>query len=337
MSQRATLHTVAAEAGVSTATVSKVVNGISAGVSEETRKRVAEVVSRLGYRPNRIGRGLRTLRRSTIGMAIVDPSPTFLADPFTTNLVAGLSNALSSRGFGLLLHGVKPADLESSYLIKELEVDALCVTLSGPSRARRNHIGLIAGLGHPAVIFQETADASFNDVCFVRQDDESGARALAELTLQRPIARAVAIIPDIGWAAIERRVEGFRKVLRRKGIRLTVVACDETHLDDIANAVEGALVDEPPDLVIGANDQIALVAMQVLKSRGLSIPRDVAVTGFNGFPFSGMTEPRLTTVRSSAYALGELGAHLVLERLEIGSFPNRERILPVELVEGGSV
>ena len=117
------LHTVAAHAGVSIATVSKVVNGVRYGIAEATLQRVLASINELGYRPNRSGRGLRMLRRSIIGMAIVDPSPTFLADPFTTNLVAGLSNYLSDRGFGLLLHGIKPKQVEASFLVKDQMID----------------------------------------------------------------------------------------------------------------------------------------------------------------------------------------------------------------------
>src|SRR3546814_1855135 len=108
------------DVGSSDLTVSKVINQITMGVAPSTRERVEAAVRHLGYRPNRVGRGLRTLRRSIIGMAIVDPSPSFLADPFTTNLVAGLTNHLSSRGFGLLLHGVKPRSEEHTSELQSL-------------------------------------------------------------------------------------------------------------------------------------------------------------------------------------------------------------------------
>src|SRR3546814_20969643 len=117
MIKRPTIHAVAAKAGVSTATVSKVVNQMTVGVAEPTRQRVEAAVRHLGYRPTRVGRRLRTLRRPTIGMALVHPSPRFLTDPFTTNLVAGLTNHPSASGYDLQLHGVRPPALKSTFLV----------------------------------------------------------------------------------------------------------------------------------------------------------------------------------------------------------------------------
>jgi LacI family transcriptional regulator len=132
------------------------------GISESTLERVLAAVRDLGYRPNRSGRGLRTLRRSIIGIAIVDPSPTFLADPFTTHLVAGLSNYLSGQGYGLLLHGIKPKQVDASFLVKENVVDGLCIVLSGSPQLRRQNTKLFNTLSHPMVVFQDSCISDSN-------------------------------------------------------------------------------------------------------------------------------------------------------------------------------
>jgi LacI family transcriptional regulator len=337
MTKRPTIHAVAARAGVSTATVSKVINQITVGVAPSTRERVEAAVRHLGYRPNRVGRGLRALRRSIIGMAIVDPSPSFLADPFTTNLVAGLTNHLSSRGFGLLLHGVKPRALKSSFLVRESEADALCVMLSGSRRDRVGYMRLLAELGQPFVAFQDLPVASIGDACFVRQDDKAGAASLAEHLLARRPRRAAMFIADVGWPAVEQRVSGFRAVFRASGVTLDLVRCDETRTAAITDSVDGYIEEAGlPDLVIGQNDQVALAAMQVIRRRGLRVPEDVGVSGFNAFTFASFANPPLTTVRSRAYELGEAGAEILLDRLEAGRFRAQEHVLPVELVPGQS-
>ena len=337
MSKRPTIHAVAALAGVSTATVSKVINQITVGVADPTRQRVEAAIRQLGYRPNRVGRGLRTLRRSIVGMAIVDPSPRFLADPFTTNLVAGLTNHLSSHGFGLLLHGVKPRELRSSFLVRESEADALCVMLSGSRRERIGYMRLLAELGQPFVAFQDLPVASIEDACFVRQADRAGAATLAEHLLKRRPRRAAMVISDVSWPAAEQRVNGLQTVLQSNGVVLDLVSCDETRTEAIVSAVNGYLDRSGlPDLVIGLNDQIALAAIQVLRGRGLRIPGDVGVSGFNAFQFAGFANPRLTTVRSPAYELGQVGAEIILDRLEAGGFRKKEQVIPVELVPGDS-
>lgn len=337
MLKRPTIHAVADLAGVSTATVSKVINQITAGVADSTRRRVEAAIHELGYRPNRVGRGLRTLRRSIVGMAIVDPSPRFLADPFTTNLVAGLTNHLSSHGFGLLLHGVKPRELRSSFLVRESVVDALCVMLSGSRRERLGYMRLLAELGQPFVAFQDLPVASIGDACFIRQDDKAGAARLAEHLLKRRPRRAAMVVSNVSWPAVEQRVSGVRAVFQANGVVLDLVTCDETRTDAIVSAVSDYLDRSgPPDLVIGLNDQIALAAIQVLKRRSLRIPRDVGVSGFNAFQFAGFVHPPLTTVRSPAYELGQAGAEIILDRLDTGRFRTREHVVPVVLVPGSS-
>ena len=335
MTKRPTIHAVAARAGVSTATVSKVVNQITVGVAEPTRQRVEAAIRHLGYRPNRVGRGLRSLQRSTIGMAIVDPSPRFLADPFTTNLVAGLTNYLSAAGFGLLLHGVEPRQLKSSFLVRESEVDALCLMLSGSRRERLAYMRLLADLGQPFVTFQDLPVPSIADACFVRQDDRGGAAELARHLMKRRPRQAVLVVSELSWPAVEQRVRGFRSVFEAEGVELRFVRCDETRTDLIMAAVDDYLQQEKlPDLVIGQNDQVALAALEVLQRRGHRVPQDVGVAGFNAFSFAAFANPALTTVRSQASELGQAAAEIVLERLQVGRFRAREHVLPVELVPG---
>ncbi len=333
MNDRPTIVGVAARAGVSTATVSKVVNGIKIGVSAETRDRVNAAIAELGYRPNRTGRSLRQRRRWAVGLAIVDPSPRFLADPFTTNLVAGLSNHLSANGFGLLLHGVSPGTLAGSLLIREAEVDALCLNLSGSRAEREAAVALAAGLGQPLVVIQDKPVPNCPDAIFIRQDDEAGAAALAEMLLARAPKRAMMVITDVAWPAVEHRIAGVSRVFSREGVPLDIVACDETRSEAISAAIQAYLATHgAPDLIVGQNDQIAIIAIQVLAQHGYSVPADVGVSGFNAFPFTGLAIPALTTVRSRAYELGEHAAAAVLDRLETGRFKALEEVLPLEVI-----
>jgi len=338
MASRPTLHSVAQKAGVSIATVSKVVNGITVGVSEPTRIQVEAAIQELGYRPNRMGRSLRAQRHQVIGLAIVDPSPRFLADPFTTNLVAGLSNQLNINGFGLLLYGVMPGKLGDSSLIRQSEVDAICLNPSGERQERLAAMRLAAGLGQPLVVIQDRNASGLNDVCFVRQDDKSGAEQLAKEILKRPCRKAMMVVADIPWPAVEHRVAGFKGVFEKSGIKLDFVRCDETNSQAITDAIADYLDREGvPDVLVGQNDQIAITAINLLNARGMEVPRDVAVTGYNAFPFTGVSNPVLTTVRSRAYDLGVTAANAILYRLEHGTFEHREYTLSLDLVVGKSV
>lgn len=335
---RPTIHGVAAEAGVSTATVSKVINRIETGVSEETRRRVEAAILAIGYRPNRIGRNLRTQRHAAVGMAIVDPSPRFLADPFTTNLVAGLSNHLSTNGFGLLLYGVQPGRLAECSLIRNSEVDAICLNPSGERSERVASMRLAAGLGQPLVVIQDEPVPDLPDVCFVRQDDEGGAADLAEAIMRRAPRRCAMVIADVPWPAVEHRIAGFSRVFSRNGVPMDLIRCDETSSQAITDAIAGYLESNgAPDVIVGQNDQIAIAAIQVLGGLGLRVPEDVGVSGFNAFPFTGFAVPPLTTVRSRAYEIGVTAAQVIIERLGSDRFHTHDHLLPLEMVAGQSI
>jgi DNA-binding LacI/PurR family transcriptional regulator len=91
-----------------------------------------------------------------------------------------------------------------------------------------------------------------------------------------------------------------------------------------------------PDAVLGGNDQIAIAALLWLQGRGLDVPRDILVAGFNGLEFRRYARPALTSVRSPALAMGERAGAMLIERIETGRFPSREVVLPVELIDGDS-
>lgn len=338
MRERPTLRNVALKAGVSIATVSKVANGITSGVSDTTRAQVEAAIEELGYRPNRSGRSLRAQRHQTVGLAIVDPSPRFLADPFTTNLVAGLSNQLNKNDFGLLLYGVVPGQLGECSLIRQSEVDAICLNTCGERHERLAAMELASAQGQPLVVIQDRATDALQDVCFVRQDDRGGAALIAAEIMKRPCRRAVMVIADIPWPAVENRVAGFSEILVRHGVQLDFIRCDETNSQAITAGIADYLDrNGVPDVLVGQNDQIAIAGINLLNARGLEVPRDVAVTGYNAFPFTGVSNPALTTVRSRAYELGVTAASAILHRLRHGSFQQREHVLPLELVPGHSI
>ena len=330
-----TLRTVAQQAGVSIATVSKVVNGINKGISTETVARVQRIIHELNYRPNRMGRELRTQRNYIVGMAIVDNSPTFLTDPFITQLVAGLSNYLGAQNYGLLLHGISPEMVEQSFLLKESVVVAMCLMLSGPARQRRRHLDLVRASGHPMVVFQEQPRRTITDCCFVNQDDLGGAQQLAMKVVARHPKCVFILIPELSWHAIESRVKGLRKVLDKYKCDYHVIASDENQPSSTLLSLEAAIARHgAPDIVVGTNDHLAYVAYRYLTDNGYRVPEDIGITGFNAFDTSAFLRPVLESVRSPAYELGETGGRALLARLEHGRFDSDSITLPVTPVQG---
>ena len=147
------------------------------------------------------------------------------------------------------------------------------------------------------------------------------------------------LVPSTIWPAIEERVAGVKDVVRKAGMgsKLRIVPCGNADFRDTQAALgEEIAQGGVPDAILAGNDQMGIAAMKLIAARGLAVPGDVAITGFNAFEFWQYTEPMLTTIRSAAYEMGALGGDELLKRLTAGQFERREIVLPVVLQRGGS-
>ena len=331
-----TLRDVATRAEVSVMTVSNVVNGRLERVGEATRARIEAAIAALGYRTQQRGRSLRLAREFAVGLAVVHPDRRFLDDPFISYVASGMSNALATAGYGLMVNGI-PDLAEVDLLLRHAaHIDALAIMASGPRRHRRAAYRRLAALPHPLVVIEDAPQRGLGDTCTVLLDDGGGGAALAEHLLAGGARRFLFVAPLHAWPAVERREAGFAAALPPEAIfeRLT---CDETDHAGIVAAIAARLAATPrPDAVAGANDQIGIAALVAAHQCGLEVPQDLRVTGFNGFTFRHYAQPLLTTVVSPAYALGERVAALVLARLDGQPFPSRPVVLEVALDRGGS-
>jgi LacI family transcriptional regulator len=334
-----TLRDVAQVAGTTPMTVSNVVNGRTREVGRETFERVMEACTRLGYRPHAAARRLRTNRRMAIGVVIVDPSPNYLADPFTAAMLAGLTDHLGARNYSLVIHGASQAAVGSVPLLQRIETDAICVMLSGAEAERRETIARVAALGQPLVLIQDGLPEDVADGCSLIQDDFAGGAALAHHLFGLKAGHAVLLVPRVEWSAMVRREAGIRSVLERlpRPPAFHVARCTDESFDATQRQLERHMVAHGmPDIVIGGNDQMAIAAMKFVTSRGARVPEDVRVAGFNGFDFWRYASPELTTVFSPAYALGAEAGKAILVRLETGAFPYRTQSLPVRFMPNRS-
>lgn len=334
-----TIRDVALAAGVSAMTVSNLLNERAGTMRAETRKRIEAEIKRLQYRPHSMARSLRLAKQLFIGMIIIDDQPQYLADPFTTHVVAGLSNQLNSQGYGLLLQGLSAEAFRSSPLIRGIRTDAICILLSGSDAIRRRIIDALLALGQPLVVFQDTLRFPRADLCMIRQADRDGGRMVCEEVLKLGARRLAMLVPNVHWPAIAERVKGVREAIRTRaaGAELRVIRCGDGELRDTQAALDRDTAEHGfPDAIIAGNDQMGIAAMKLMASRRLKVPRDVAITGFNAFEFWQYTSPVLTTVRSPAYEMGARGGIEVLKRLGTGRFEAPEIVYPVELQPGGS-
>ena len=330
-----TLEEVASRAGVSRATVSRVVNG-SPKVSPDVRRAVEAAVSELGYIPNRAARSLVTRRSGSVGVVITEPTGRLFSDPFFPRLLRGISGALTARDLQLvlLMPSSSPETARTADYLTGGHVDGiLLVSLHGedplPDRLVRAGVPFVVG-GRPL----RTPQASFVDV-----DNRGGARSAVEHLLAGG-HRVVATItgPSDMGAGVD-RLAGYREALADAGIAPdpNLEAYGDFTQEGGSAAMERLLTARPDiDAVFAASDLMASGAMAVLEAAGRRIPQDVAVVGYDDSPVATSVRPRLTSVRQPIEEMGHEMARLLVDAVE-GTDPVQRRvILATELVRRAS-
>jgi DNA-binding LacI/PurR family transcriptional regulator len=339
---RPTMRDVADGAGVSLQTVSNYVNGRFNLMSEQTRERVGRELDRLGYRPNAAARSLRERRTRTLGFLVLDEAARFLADPMTDLILAGIADVARDNGYSLLIQAARPepddVDRLFSPLLEE-RVDGAFLFLSGTSSVRRRTIRRLDELGSSFVVFEQAPPRV--RVVSVVAENRGGARRLTEHLLDRGHRRIAFVATRTPWPMVEERLRGYRDALTAAGLAEAELVATE----GVWNPADGARMaerlldlDDPPTAIMCGNDQLALGVLQAARLRGIRVPDDLAVTGFNDFEFAQFADPPLTTVRVPGYDLGRIGAESLVARLG-GALPppGGERLtLPVELRLRGS-
>ncbi|MBS1862179.1 MAG: LacI family DNA-binding transcriptional regulator [Actinobacteria bacterium] len=335
---KATMRDVAERAGVSVQTVSNLVNGREHEMTLETRERVTQAMIVLDYRPNATARGLRSQRTRALGFLVLDDDAKFLADPMTDMIMAGAGDVARENGYGMLIQSERFNGADDHLLrpLRESRVDGVLLYLSGEPNMRAALIRRVVEMGYPGVIFGESPDAQLASVTAANYE---GAFQLASHLLEKGHRRIAFAAARTSWPQIEDRYSGYRAALQQAGIE----PARELQLFrgrwDAAAGVElaEALLDlrEPPTAIMAANDLLALGVMHAARARGLQVPGDLAISGFNDFAFSAFVEPSLTTVSLPVYDMGRAAAMALVDRLE-GSEAVASQQFEVEVLLRGS-
>jgi len=305
-----TMRDVAREAGVSVNTVSRALAG-KPDVSPETRARVLEVAERLGYRPNKLARGLRSNKTFTLGVIVTD-----IANPFFAELVKGVEEAARGRGYSILLGdtGEDPAKEEAAIQVMMAErVDGLLIT---PVQSSRQALEEVMDSGFPVVLMGRY----FPDLeaPFVVTDDVHGAIMAVEHLIALGHEHIGHVAGPLHISSARDRLLGYRKALEAHGIPLRddYVLQGAVTLEDGYIAGKKLLKLNPlPTAVFAYSDFVAVGIMQAILEAGLRIPEDVSLVGYDDIVFSAYTKVPLTTIRIPKRKLGKEAVHLLISRL----------------------
>lgn len=333
-SKRATLRDVAKEANVSMMTVSNVVNGNTARVGEDVRNRVQAAMQSLNYLPHLRGRSLKLAREFTIGLVVLHPESRFLNDPFNTEVAAGMSNRLARDGYGLMVFGAQGVKEMRMNLARIAHVDALAVYSYGDRAMRQECYRVLVDLDLPIMLLNDDMIEDMPDANFVRQENEDGAAHLAKAVIARGAKHILFVRPDHVWPAMNQRERGVRHATEGNAVVETII-CSELTFADIVDSLEARLRRVPRvDAVMGGNDLFGIAALHAARRVGLEVPRDLQVTGFNGFDFRSFSVPLLSSVRSPAYDIGSEAADRLIARVTTGAFPPEGKVFAVTELAG---
>ncbi|MFB4284646.1 LacI family DNA-binding transcriptional regulator [Nonomuraea sp. MTCD27] len=322
-----TMSDVARLAGVSTATVSRVVNG-RYGVSASTIEQVRSAIEQLGYESSLVATSLRRSRTDVLGLV------THSFQSYTAEVLKGVMDALSQSGFDLIiyansdLYGTYSEGWEQRHLARlagTLTDGCIVVTPSGEVRS-----------GTPVVIIDPARGST---VPSVTADNLTGATTVVEHLLGLGHRRIGFIAGRSSLAAAWSREEGYWKALAEAGVPADpeLIARGDFNPESAAPLAR-ALLDraDRPTAIFAASDGMALKTLEVAKDLGLDVPGDLSVVGFDNIPESALAEPGLTTVDQSMYWLGYEAARM-LKSLVRGNWEGPSQIvLPTRLVVRGS-
>ncbi len=328
-----TLLDVARAAGVSTATVSRVLNE-PARVQQDTRARVEAAIVRLEYSPSRVARRLRVQAATElIGLLIPD-----LQNPFYSDIARGVEDVAYENDHALIVcNSDEDPEKETVYLqtMRSEDVDGVILPPSGTGTEGIRQL-LAAGI---QVVCVDRRPPPGVDLDMVLAANEVGARAATTHLLDLGHTRIGGIVGRSALSTSRERLAGFESVFREQGLRFdeSLVQFGDSRIDSGRElALELLKLPNPPSALFTMNNMMTLGALQAIRSLRLRIPQDVALIGFDDLPWATAFEPPISVVSQPSYEMGRRAASLLLARVDDPARVVRTETLECQLVIRGS-
>lgn len=305
---------VADLAKVSTTTVSHVINN-TRYVSDELVERVNKAMEELNYHPNSLARGLRSGKTKTIGLVIPDISNQFFAE---------ISRKIEDKGFEydysvILCDTDDDVEKENRYIdvLIAKQVDGIIFISAGGDSVNLNKI---IDMDISIVVIDRDIQLAKTDIVLV--DNSVGGYEATGYLIELGHRRIACITGSSPTTPSAQRVAGYKKALQKNGIALDpcLIVPGDYHFNSGYKAMQELLsLSDPPTAVFACNDMMALGAIQAANEKGMKIPEDISVIGFDNIPFSQTVFPTLTTVAQPINDMAELAVDLLIEKIRLNS------------------
>ena len=327
-----TRNDVARLAGVSTATVSYVINNGPRPVAEETRAKVLRAIEQLGYQPNIMAQNLRRRRANAVGL-VFTTIERHLAHPYFVDLLTSVGEECARHGFDLLLAPCTDRALEHSIYER----------LVGGQRVAGV---VVTGIRHDDARIAYLSAEDFPFVVLGRPEHDEDF-AYIDVNGNQGVDEAVQHLIDLGWRRIaciglaaellcaDDRLAGYRRALGRNGLAYDPALAANMPTTEAAGhqAMSRFLaLDEPPDAVVACSDELALGAINAAQEQGLVVGQDIGVIGFDDIPSAAYCQPPLTTIRQPMYEIGIRLCRMLIQVINGKEPEEKQVVLPPALV-----
>jgi LacI family transcriptional regulator len=309
-----TIDDIARIAGVSKATVSRVINQKTDGVGKETRQRIQKLIDDLDYKPNLLARGIVTSKTKTLGVILPD-----ITNPFFPELIKSIENYANKSGYTVIFGNTdfsleKEQNYISTFIAKRVDGIILTSTVENASTIHER----LKKYNVPCVLLDRSVkQMDYGAGVFV--DNEDAIFMACEYLIRNGNKEIAFISGSLNLSTSRERLEGYTTALLQYGIPYSkrLIRYGNYTLDSGYKAILDLYNDKVSfTSVIAANDTMAIGAIRALKKLGYSVPNDIEVIGFDNIELSAMIDPPLTTIQQPTYEMGQEATKLLLLLIE---------------------
>lgn len=310
--KKATIHDISKALGINSSTVSRALND-SPLIADKTKKLIREKSIELGYQRNSLASKLRTNKTKTIGVIVPR-----IARHFCSSVIAGIEETAFDQGYDVIIcQSLENVNREKKLLDTLLtnRVDGVLMAISMET-TNLEHLENYKNAGYPLLFFDRPCD--IEDCTNVVIDDFKASYDATEHLIQKGCKNIVYFSGPKSLTLYVNRFNGYKAALKKYNIPLNEKFVFESHLMEEDGVLGAQKILELPEVdgVFSANDTTAISAIQFLKKKGKSVPKDIAFVGFNDEPMAAVFDPSLTTIHQPGFEMGRMASSLLFEEID---------------------
>jgi LacI family transcriptional regulator/LacI family repressor for deo operon, udp, cdd, tsx, nupC, and nupG len=325
----ASMNEVAKKAGVSVATVSRVLNN-STNVNDETKARILKAIKALNYQPNRVAKRLRSksISGNLLGVLIPD-----IENPFYVDVLRGIEDVAYRNNYAIIMCNFGQDEKKEKLYLEILQSESIDGLIAAPANEDDLQLKKMVNDGLPVVCVDRGLKET--DVDLVVVDNDKGAYLATEHLVNQGYKRIAYISGLLSIPSSRFREQGYRRALKDNGLEFDsdlVRYGNSKHQSGVELCEELLNLKNPPDAIFTGNNLITLGALETIHSRSLNIPDDIAIVGFDDMYWASSLNPPLTAVRQPAMEIGRRAGELLIQRINDPLRSPIQMMLNVELI-----